>query len=414
MDTLRTELVPAMGCTEPIALAYAAALCRKTLGAVPERVEAFISGSIVKNVKSVIVPGTDGRKGIEVAIAAGTLIGDEQAGLEVLHDAPPDTGSRIDRFLSDTQMQVQLAQEGYLFDIDLRFHHGNGSARVRIVGHHTNVVLIQKNDDVLLCEETTGDEPGSLDVARLNIREIYEFARQCDLQEVSPIIEKQIACNTALSDEGLRNPWGACIGRILLARAEQPDVLLRAKARAAAGSDARMSGCELPAVINSGSGNQGVTIALPIVTYAEELRVSHETLIRALVLANLCAIRIKKSIGCLSAYCGAICAGCAAGAGIAWLHGGDLDMIEHTIVNGLAILSGTIRDGAKPSCAAKIAMSVEAGVLGYQMAVHGKEFVGGEGIVKKGIENTIREVGRLGRDGMAHTNEVILGIMLEK
>ena len=414
MDTLRTELVPAMGCTEPIALAYAAALCRKTLGAVPERVEAFISGSIVKNVKSVIVPGTDGRKGIEVAIAAGTLIGDEQAGLEVLHDAPPDTGSRIDRFLSDTQMQVQLAQEGYLFDIDLRFHHGNGSARVRIVGHHTNVVLIQKNDDVLLCEETTGDEPGSLDVARLNIREIYEFARQCDLQEVSPIIEKQIACNTALSDEGLRNPWGACIGRILLARAEQPDVLLRAKARAAAGSDARMSGCELPAVINSGSGNQGVTIALPIVTYAEELRVSHETLIRALVLANLCAIRIKKSIGCLSAYCGAICAGCAAGAGIAWLHGGDLDMIEHTIVNGLAILSGTICDGAKPSCAAKIAMSVEAGVLGYQMAVHGKEFVGGEGIVKKGIENTIREVGRLGRDGMAHTNEVILGIMLEK
>lgn len=414
LNTLREELVPATGCTEPIALAYAAALCRKALGGLPDRVEALVSGSIVKNVKSVVVPSTGGRKGIEVAIAAGLLFGDEGASLEVLHDAPEDAGERIDAYMRRATIDVALSQSGYLFDIDLRCALAEDEAEVRIAGHHTNVVLIRRNQEVLLSEALGGEEPGSLNAERLNIGEIFSFACECDLEDVTPIIERQISVNTALSDEGLRNSWGACIGRTLLSSDLHPDTLLLAKARAAAGSDARMSGCELPAVINSGSGNQGITITLPIVTYAEALKTSREDLIRALVLANLCAIRIKKAIGCLSAYCGAICAGCAAGAGVAFLHARDRSLIDHTIVNGLAILSGTVCDGAKPSCAAKIAMSVEAGVLGFRMAAAGREFVGGDGIVKKGIENTISEVGRLGRDGMAHTNDVILGIMLGK
>ena len=414
VDTLRMELVPATGCTEPIALAYAAALCRDALGALPDRVEVWVSGSIVKNVKSVVVPGTGNRKGIEVAVAAGLLVGDGSVGLEVLRDAPGDAGERIEAYLAGHPVRVSLSQGGYLFDIDLICRAGPDEAEVRISGHHTNVVLVRKNGEIRLREETSGAEPGELDAGQLNIGEIFEFACDCALEDVSPVIEQQIACNAALSEEGLRHPWGACIGRTLFDGAEEPGTLLLAKARAAAGSDARMSGCELPAVINSGSGNQGLTITMPILTYAEALRSTREELIRALVLANLCAVRIKKSIGCLSAYCGAICAGCAAGAGIAFLHERSRSLIEHTIVNGLAILSGTVCDGAKPSCAAKIAMSVDAGVLGFRMAVSGREFKGGDGIIKKGIENTIREVGRLGRDGMAHTNEVILGIMLDK
>jgi len=362
----------------------------------------------------VVVPGTGNRKGIEVAVAAGIVVGREEAVLEVLHSAPENTGSLVDAYLADTEIKVELSDSGFLFDIDLTCHLNDDEAEVRIAGHHTNVVLIRRNDQILLREEHDGNEPANLDVERMNIAEIYRFACECRLEDVSPVIERQIRCNVALSDEGLRNSWGACIGKTLLAYSENPDTLLLAKARAAAGSDARMSGCDLPAVINSGSGNQGVTITLPIVTYAQALSSSREELIRALVLANLCAVRIKKSIGCIGAYCGAICAGCAAGAGIAYLHERDQSLIEHTIVNGLAILSGTVCDGAKPSCAAKIAMSVEAGVLGFRMAAAGREFVGGDGIVKKGIENTIRGIGRLGRDGMAHTNDVILGIMLEK
>ena len=342
VDTLRTELVPATGCTEPIALAYAAALCRATLGTLPERVTAAVSGSIVKNVAGVVVPGTGGRKGIETAVAAGILVGDEAAALEALHHAPADTGERIEAYLAAHPMEVGLSESGFLFDIDVLGFAGQDQAEVRIAGHHTNVVLVRRNDKILRKEDMGCAEPGELDAEHLNIREIYEFACECDVEDVKPIIERQIACNTALSDEGMKNPWGACIGRTLMESVEQPDVLLQAKARAAAGSDARMSGCELPAVINSGSGNQGITITLPVVTYAEALGASHEDLLRALVLANLCAVRIKKAIGCLSAYCGAICAGCAAGAGVAFLHEKNLSLVEHTIVNGLAIQIGRV------------------------------------------------------------------------
>ena len=414
LQILKDELVPATGCTEPIALAYAAALGRSLLGKTPESVRASISGSIIKNVKSVVVPGTNGMKGIETAIAAGILVGRAEAKLEVLAQAPDDTAERIRAYLATEPVEILLSNTSCIFDIDLTLRAGADEAEVRITGHHTNVVLLRLNQEIKLCRELPDDDDTSRSVTALNIQEILTFVRELSPEDVAPVLERQIACNTALSDAGLNEAWGAQIGRTLLERSDAPDTLTRAKARAAAGSDARMSGCELPAVINSGSGNQGMTVTLPVVTWAEELHASHEELLRALALANLVAIRIKQTIGCLSAYCGAVCAGCAAGAGVAYLYGGDQSLIEHTVVNGLAILSGTICDGAKPSCAAKIAMSVEAGILGLQMARKGLEFVHGEGIVKKGIENTIEEVGVLGRDGMAHTNDVILGIMLAK
>ena len=414
LDTLLHELIPATGCTEPIAIAYTAALCRDALGKMPETSKISVSGSILKNVKSVVVPATGGLKGIDTAAAAGFVAGRAENRLEVLQQAPEDTGERVAAYLSQHPIEVLLSDSGYIFDIDLTCFSGNDTAEVRIVGHHTNVVLIRRNKDILYQAEIGCAEPAEISEEQLNIDGVFEFAVSCDIQDVEGVIQRQIDCNTALSQEGLTHPWGACIGQILYASSGVPDVQLVAKARAAAGSDARMSGCEKPAVINSGSGNQGITITLPIVTYAEHLGASHEDLIRALVLANLCSIRIKSAIGCLSAYCGAVCAGCAAGAGIAFLYGKDKSVIVHTIVNGLAILSGMICDGAKPSCAAKIAMSVEAGILAFKMASSGHEFFGGEGIVKKGIENTIREVGKLGRIGMAQTNDVILDIMMEK
>ncbi len=285
---------------------------------------------------------------------------------------------------------------------------------MRIIDTHTNIVLIRRDEEILLSKEIPKEDCPAGEDRILEISKIVEYARTCSLEDVSETIDRQIAYNTALSAEGMAGGWGAEIGRILLLGQAVPDVKFRAMAAAAAGSDARMSGCELPAVINSGSGNQGLTITMPIVEYAKELNASHEQLIRAMVLANLTAVRIKQSIGCLSAYCGAICAGCSAAAGVAFLYGEEESIIEHTVVNGLAILSGTICDGAKPSCAAKIAMAVHAGLLGFQMAKEGKEFVHGEGIIKKGIENTIEEVGVLSRDGMNMTNKVILDIMVKE
>lgn len=410
---LKEQLIPATGCTEPIALAYAAAMGRKTLGMLPEKVTASVSGSIIKNVKSVVVPATGGMKGIETAIAAGITVGREDSALEVLSCAPADTAEKISRFLKQCPIMVELSPSERVFDIQITMKAQGRTSAVRIVDTHTNIVLIRRNAEILLEKEIPGEEGNAEEGELLEISKIVEYAKTCSMEDVSETIEHQILCNTALSEEGMKGGWGAEIGRLLLLGKESPDIKLRAMAAAAAGSDARMSGCELPAVINSGSGNQGLTVTMPVVEYAKELNAGHEQLIRALVLANLIAVRIKQSIGYLSAYCGAICAGCSAAAGVAFLYGENESIIEHTVVNGLAILSGTICDGAKPSCAAKIAMAINAGLLGFQMAKEGKEFVHGEGIVKKGIENTIEKVGVLSRDGMNITNKVILDIMVK-
>ena len=409
---LESHLRPAMGCTEPIAIAYAAAVAKRVLGQMPERTEVLVSGNILKNAKSVVVPNTAGRKGVEAACAAGLVAGDAAKELQVIASVTDGQRAQIDALLGGGSVVVGLKPDARLFDILVTVYAGGESASARIADRHTNVVAVCKNGQPLLQEalgaEDTGESP---DEALLSIEQIVAFATECDLDCVRAVLERQIACNDAVAQEGLRGDWGACVGKVLLGY-DPRDVRIRARACAAAGSDARMSGCELPVTINSGSGNQGITVSVPLIEYARAMNLPHDKLLRALIVSNLIAIRLKALIGCLSAYCGAISAGAAAGAGICYLLGGDLYLISHTLVNALAILSGAICDGAKPSCAAKIACAVDAGILGMQMALHHKQFRGGEGIITKGVENTIRNIGRLGKDGMRETDQEILRIML--
>lgn len=412
---LEEELVPAMGCTEPIAIAYAAAVARETLGMLPDQVEIGASGNIIKNVKSVVVPNTGGLRGIPAAAAAGISAGKAEKKLEVLADITEQEIDAIADYLKQAEFHVESAESGCIFDILVTVKKDGHRASVRIQGHHTNLVRIEKDGEVLLDREYTEEnvKKGEADRSLLNVREIIQFADEAKISDVREIIERQISYNTAIAKEGMSGNWGACIGKILL-QSYGNSVQNRAKAMAAAGSDARMNGCEMPVVINSGSGNQGMTASLPVIVYGEELNVSKEQLIRALLVSNLVTIHLKTGIGTLSAYCGAISAGCGAGAGITYLYGGGYTEISHTIVNALAINSGVVCDGAKASCAAKIASAVEAGVLGMKMYQFGSQFYGGDGIVAKGIEETIENVGKLARDGMRETDKKIIEIMTAK
>ena len=411
---LEKHLVPAMGCTEPIALAYCAAKARAILGKLPVRVEIELSGNIIKNVKSVIVPNTNGEKGIETAVAMGIFAGEEKLELEVLSKVTEEQKRDFLTYKANTQFIVKKSESEYVLDILIRVWNEDGeSAAVRIVNEHTKIVYAEKNGIVLIEEKPdsqTEEKKDALDYSLLTVEGIVEFAEIVEIEDVKEVLERQIAYNTAISEEGLNHSYGANIGSVLM-HSDELTTKTRAKARAAAGSDARMSGCELPVVINSGSGNQGITVSLPIIEYAEALKVPQEKLYRALVISNLTAIHLKTGIGSLSAYCGAVSAGAAAGAGIAYLRGGNYLDVAHTIVNALAITSGIICDGAKPSCAAKIATAVEAGILGHDMYLQGQQFYGGDGVISKGVENTIRNIGRLGRDGMRETDKEILDIM---
>ena len=410
VEILKQELLPAMGCTEPIAVAYCGAIARKTLGQEPERVLIQVSGNIIKNVKSVIVPNTGGMKGIPAAAAAGIVAGDPNLALEVISNVTQGDQTHIEAFLAEKPIQVLPLEDGDLLDIIITLYAGEEYAKVRIAHTHTNIVLVEKNGEILVHNPLAAEE-GEVPIENpLTVEGIYDFATTADLADVSAVIGRQIEYNSAISQEGLKNPWGANIGSVILSTYGN-DIKQRAKAAAAAGSDARMSGCELPVVVNSGSGNQGMTVSLPVIEYAKELGSSEDKLYRALLLSNLLAIHQKKGIGCLSAYCGAVSAGAAAGCGIAYLQGGDLKVINHTLVNALAIASGVVCDGAKPSCAAKIAIAVDAGIMGYEMYLQGQQFRGGEGIVSKGVENTIRNVGRLGAEGMRETDKEIIRIM---
>lgn len=409
---LNAELVPAMGCTEPISIAYAAAKAREVLGCAPERAELIVSNNIIKNVKSVVVPNTGGLKGLEAAVAAGAAAGNASRVLEVISSVDDEGRRAIAEFLNDVPIRVTPADGDEVFDILVDLRAGEDSARVRITSCHTNIVLIEKNGTPLYEGDPQTDESHPEGYDELNVRDILEYAETCCLDPVRDALERQIAYNTAISEEGLTGRWGAAVGKTLLAMYGD-DVMIRARAAAAAGSDARMSGCAKPVIINSGSGNQGMTASLPVIVYARELGKSREELLRGLVLSNLLTIHLKTGIGRLSAYCGAVCAGCASGAAIAWLNGGGYAEITHTLVNSLAVVSGIVCDGAKPSCAAKIASAVDAGLLGWQMYCHGTQFYGGDGIVKKGVEETIRTVGRLGREGMRDTDREIILIMTE-
>lgn len=413
VQILKEELVPAMGCTEPIALAYCAAKAREVLGEMPDRCVVEASGNIVKNVKSVIVPNTGGLKGIEAAAAAGAVAGDAGKVLEVISQVTQEQKDQIRDFLHTAQIQVEPLETDEILDMIVTLYCGESYAKVRIANYHTNIVLIEKDGQVLYQVGVVAEEKAQMaDRSLLNVQDIYDFAKTADLEDVREIIGRQIEYNTAISREGLENDWGANIGSVLI-KAYGDSVQVRARAAAAAGSDARMSGCELPVIINSGSGNQGMTASLPVIEYARELGASEEELYRALLLSNLITIHQKTGIGRLSAYCGAVSAGCGAGCGIAYLLGGDFKAIAHTLVNGLAIVSGIICDGAKPSCAGKIAAAVDAGILGYQMYLNGQQFRGGDGIVSKGVENTIINIGRLGKDGMKETDKEIIRIMTD-
>ncbi len=412
IDILKEELVPAMGCTEPIAVAYCAAIARDTLGCMPEKTELIVSGNIVKNVKSVVVPNTGGRKGLRTAVGAGLCFGKAEKELEVISDATPKDLAELDEFLKSADITIADADSEQPFDLAVRLTAGTDTAYVHIVSHHTNVVRIQKNDEVLL------DKPFSNEAVQapenrklLTVERIVEFAECVNIEDVRPIIQRQIDYNLAIAKEGLQGNYGAEVGKILLLSYGN-SVHNRAKAWAAAGSDARMDGCELPVVINSGSGNQGITTSLPVIIYAQECAVSEAQMFRALVISNLVTIHLKTGIGSLSAYCGATSAGAGAGAGICYLYGGDCKQISRTIVNALAINSGMICDGAKASCAAKIASAVEAGLLGMLMNKHDSEFFGGDGIVVHGVENTIRAVSDIARDGMRGTDKEVIRLMM--
>ena len=411
VQILKEELVPAMGCTEPIALAYAAAKARAVLGCVPDKVHIGASGSIIKNVKSVIVPNTDHLKGIPAAATAGIIAGRPEKELEVISEVSKEEIATMKEFLDNTPIEVEHVDNGVTFDIIITLYKGEESSKVRIANYHTNIVNVCKNDEVLLdIPVESENEEGLTDRSLLNVADICDFADTVEIADIEEVIDRQIEYNTAIAEEGLKGNYGANIGSTLL-DAYGDDVRNRAKAMAAAGSDARMNGCELPVIINAGSGNQGMTCSLPVIEYAKELNVGREKMLRALVLSNLVAIHQKTGIGRLSAYCGAVSAGAAAGAGIAYLYGGGYKEVAHTVVNALAITSGMVCDGAKASCAGKIASSVDAGILGYDMYIRGQQFYGGDGIVKEGIENTLVNVGRLGKDGMRETNEEIIKMM---
>jgi L-cysteine desulfidase len=412
VQILKEELRPAMGCTEPIAVSYAASLAKKYLKENPKVIDVYVSGNILKNVKSVVVPNTKGLRGIKAATSIGIVAGNPDLELQCISKVTDQDIEKCSQYLNDAEINVLLSKSDFIFDIHMFAYNNEDVCEIRIVENHTNVVLIKYNNEIIFKRDITGTKKTDLvDRTILNVCDIVKFADLVNIEDVKDLINQQIEYNTKISDEGLKNNYGANIGKTLLA-SNPNDLNTRLKARAAAGSDARMNGCNMPVMINSGSGNQGMTCSLPVIEYASIKGIEESKLIRALVLSNLLTIHIKTGIGTLSAYCGVIAAGCAAGCAISYLEGADEKTIAHTLVNSLAIASGVICDGAKASCAAKIAIAVEAGILGYNMYKNGNQFYGGDGIVQKGVENTIKNIGELAREGMLETDKEIIKIML--
>ena len=411
---LEHELIPVNGCTEPVSIAFAACLAKKYLEENPTSVEVIASRSIIKNVKAVVVPNTNGLRGVKAAVAIGIVGGDSDKHLLCISEVSKDKIQECKDFLNNTPININMSESKLIFDIYIKLIGEKNTVEVRIADNHDNVVLIKKNEEILFEKEIVGIEKVELtDKSILTVENILEFVNTVDIEKVRPIIQKQIDCNMEIAKEGLKNSYGANIGKTLLSINDN-SLITKAKAYAAAGSDARMSGCNMPVVINSGSGNQGMTCTIPVVIYADELKVSPEAKIRAVLLSNLLTLHVKEGIGLLSAYCGAIAAGCCAGAAIAYLYGHGIEGVSETLVNSIAISSGIICDGAKSSCAAKIALAVESGIFGYHMYINGNNFKNGEGIVNKGVETTIKNVGKLASRGMVETDKQIVNIMLEK
>ncbi|MBQ8178316.1 MAG: serine dehydratase subunit alpha family protein [Clostridia bacterium] len=414
LQILKEELIPAMGCTEPAAIAYAGAKVKSVLSACgedPTHALIEVSGNIVKNVKSVTVPNTCGLKGIEAALCAGIALGNHEKELSVLSEIKEADAPIVAKFLETFPVKVKRSCSDEIFEIAVTLYSNNHSAYIKLIGDHTNVTIM-KLDDEILFENTEALPQKHSDRSALSVESIIEFADSVNLDDIRDVLERQIECNMAIAEEGLKNNYGANIGKVYLSR-DPKNIKVRAKAYAAAGSDARMNGCELPVIINSGSGNQGMTTSIPVIVYAKHLGVGHDLLLRALCLSNLLTIHLKTGIGTLSAYCGVISAGAAAACGIVYLRGGKMEAVAHTLVNALASSSGIICDGAKASCAAKIALAVESGLLGMDMYYHDCEFYAGDGIVKNGVEATIESVSRLAYKGMKETDKEIISIMID-
>lgn len=410
---LKEELVPALGCTEPIALAYASAECRRLLGVLPEKATAECSGNIIKNVKSVVIPNTGSLKGIEAAVAAGMIGGDPDLGLEVLSAVKAEDLPLVKEYIKEKRVSVKLLHTTAALHFIIAMEKGNESASVEVIHQHTNIVKKVKNGKTVFEKDASSDDMNSslTDRSVLSVSGIIDFGETGDLSLFAPVIEEQIRCNSAICEEGLRNKWGVNIGQYLMETREQ-DFITEAKATAAAGSDARMSGCEYPVVINSGSGNQGITVSVPVIVYCRRNNIPHEKLVRALAISNLIAIHQKTRIGRLSAYCGAVNAACGAATAITWLQGGTREQINETITNTLATISGMVCDGAKPSCAAKISLALEAAMMGHDLAMEDDNFLPGDGIVKGDVESTIIGVGEIASKGMQSTDETILNVMV--
>ena len=412
---LNEELKKAMGCTEPIAISYLSSILKDLLDKLPSKIDIFVSGNILKNVKSVVVPNTNGLRGIKAAVAIGVIAGNKDLKLECISKVSAKDIENTLSYMERCKININPSTDNYIFDIHIFMYEGENVVEGRIIDNHTNIVYLRKNNEIMI-EKEISYHNSNLNLSNrdvLNVEEILDFANNVEINKVKYLIEEQIRCNMLIAQTGLNGNYGANIGKTLLKHFPN-DISIKARAYAAAASDARMSGCDLPVVINSGSGNQGITCSIPVIIYAEHLMVNNEKLIRALVLSNLLTTHIKSGIGRLSAFCGVVAAGCAAGAGIAYLYDGDLAMISHTIVNSLAIVSGIICDGAKSSCAGKISTSIEAGILGFKLYQEGNQFYSGEGIITKGVDNTIKNIGILASQGMAQTDKEIINLMLKK
>ena len=414
VQILTNELVPALGCTEPIAIALAGAKAREVLGGEPERIRAICSGNIIKNAKGVVVPTTGNMKGIDTSAILGALAGDPSLGLEVLSKVTPADLEAVREKLAEGMCRVELLDTPAKLHIIVEIQGGGHTALAEIRDEHTNVVRLERDGEVLFAKEAVQDSGGDEAILdTLDLADIIEFANTVDLDDVRPVLSRQIEYNMRIAQEGMTHAYGGRVGSTLM-RHYQADVRLRARAMAAAGSDARMGGCVLPVIINSGSGNQGITCCVPVVTYAIHLDASEEVMYRSLVVSNLVALLQKRGIGRLSAFCGAVCAACGSGAGITYMHGGDYETIARTITNTLANVSGIVCDGAKGSCAAKIAASVDAAILAHEMSMDGCTFGAGEGLVKDHVEQTIASIGRMASQGMRETDHEILKIMIEQ
>ena len=413
LSILKEELVPAMGCTEPIAIAYCASIMRDVLGVIPSEVTIFVSGNILKNVKSVTVPNTGGMHGIDVAAAIGIIAGNKEKKLEVIADVTDEQILSLKQYLKENKIVIKHSDNKSVLYIEIIGKYLDEEARVIIQDAHTNVTLIEKNKSVIYQNNQKVESfVTKTDKSILSIHDIITFVDVVSIDELKPILSRQVKYNMAIAEEGLKNSYGANIGKTIVKHSSD-DIVQYAKALAAAGSDARMNGCDMPVVINSGSGNQGITASVPLIAYAERFGIDEDKMYRALALSNLCTIHIKNSIGKLSAFCGVVIAGAGCSAGVAYLDGGREKEITHAIVNTLGIISGVVCDGAKSSCAAKIASAVEAGFLGYYMYKDGNQFYSGDGFIKKGVENTIKAVGKIARIGMCETDKEIIHIMLD-